>query len=203
MTRIDALIRSLGDEQACGSAIAQLAALGAPAVRRLVAIVDGTAAFDRPPRVDLRDFAERLDAALSAAARNAPEAFFQEALRDGRRDCRSIVSAASALKDPRAAELLFSAARASNGSARWTAIRALAKRRSARAREALIRALKDRDSLVRLQAVEGLRRVGDCRALEPLQGVLTAQSNARWPGLLAAASRAIERIEARQARARR
>lgn len=203
MTAIDALIQGLADEQAYGSAIGRLAVLGAPAVRRLAGLLDGTATFDLPPGVDLRDFAERLEAALSAAARNAPEAFFQEASRPGRLGCRAIVAAAGALKGPRAAELLFSAARTSNAASRWTAIRALAKRRSARVREALIRALKDRDSLVRMEAVDGLRGIGDFRALEPLRGVLTAKSNARWPGLVEGAALAIARIEARQALARR
>lgn len=203
MSEIDACLARLADDRTYAPAVARLAALGTPALLRLIAILDGTRWYGTPPGNDVRDFAERLEAALAAVAQARPEAFLEEAARPGRLECHAVVAAAGALKDPRAVELLFSAAGAASWSSRWTAIRVLARRRSARAAATLVRALKDRDSLVRMAAAEGLAGLGDERALTPLREALAAKSNARWPGLRAALARAAARIAARRERRKR
>lgn len=196
---IDALILVLvQDGEAAQRARDELAALGEPAVRRLLEVIDGTASLAFPEGTYPQDLMDGLTGGLVASARGCVQVLVDAiAERPARGRSTSVLWALGALADPLAVPVLLDALRDRSWSARWAAAHGLGACGDAEVTPALAKAVSDRDSSVRGAAVGALARVGDLRAREALERAIVASQNAGSPGIVNGARAALAAIEAR------
>lgn len=147
--------------------LAQLIAIGMPAVERLV---EGSEQ-ERPvcmPAGDQRSFLDAISTIFHEVARTHRTEFVEYALAH-RAHANTLVGYLGATRDPRVLPLLVEASRDKDSHVRGDAVRAMKALGDAGAVPALLAVIKDRDGLVADAAMVALGVCGDERALPVLE----------------------------------
>ena len=195
--RIAGVIQDIVDGRDIASSVTRLQPQRRKAIAYLLTLLDGRWTFVPAEGVDGRDAHDNLAEALFLLGRedvNHLVALLRTELRHDRmQPAFSLAWTLAHLEDRAALDVLMTAVRHRDAYVRWAGSIGLRRVRAEEALAARNAAAADRSSLVRGEAVEALAQQGDTSSLP----VLTKRLRDRYPGIQAAAKRAIEAIERR------
>ena len=195
--RIAGIIQDIVDGRNIASSVTRLQPQRRKAIAYLLTVLDGRRTVVPANGVDGRDAHDNLAEALLLLGREDIDhlvALLRAALRrDGMQPAFSLTWTLAHLDDRTALDVLMTAVRHRDAYVRWAGSIGLRRLGAEEALAALNAAAADRSSLVRGEAVDALAQQGDASSLP----VLTKRLGDRYPGIQAAAKRAIETIERR------
>lgn len=170
------------------------------AILYLLSLLDGTTRYALAPGVDARDARDRCAWALQALGEGDIDFIIslleRELASDKTQPAFALTSVVAQRSAPRRVDVLMKAIKHKDEFVRWEACEGLHRARARRARPLLNAAAADRASSVCHRAVEALAGLGDATSLP----VLEKRLQDRYPGIRAAAAKAIGAIEKRQRR---
>jgi HEAT repeat protein len=170
------------------------------AILYLLSLLDGTTKYDLAPGVDARDAGDRCAWALQSLGEGDIDFIIslleKELTSDKTQPAFALTSVVAQRSAPRRVDVLMKAIKHKDEFVRSRACEGLHLARARRARPLLNAAAADRASNVRYSAVLALAGLGDTTSLP----VLEKRLQDRYPGIRAAAAKAIGAIEKRQRR---
>jgi hypothetical protein len=170
-----------------------LLALGRPALERILDCIEGKAPLDlHQTYMEWRDWGDWPTLAVKVFAKSDLGATVDALVARGWPDER-IAYYVGSVQDPRVLPYLLARLASKEPLDRIATVTDLAGHRGPTAVEALIGALHDRSPDVRAGAAESLGKLGDARAIEPLQALL--KRNARSPYVVRCAEAAIAKLQ--------
>ena len=158
---------------------AELLALGAPALRRVLDAKEGKGTLQRQG-ADPRDYEDAMRQVILVLGKHALDAVLEEMRRRGWSNDRMVLSGLGCVADARIVEMLAGLYASKVPLDRQMAIEHMGAQRDPRATQTLIRALHDRSESVRLAAVKSLGETGDPNGIDALTAFAKRSAGKPW-----------------------